>query len=122
MSYLAYKLIHLVGVALLFAALGALVVRQLGGTPPAPKDRGGRLAGTTHGIALVLILVSGFGALAKLGLGLPGWAWAKLAVWLLLGASLVAIRRLPSAALWLWWLLPLLGGVAAWLALYKPGG
>jgi len=122
MSYLAYKLIHLLGVALLFTALGAMVVRQLGATPAAPKDRGGRLAGMTHGIALVLILVSGFGALAKLGLGLPGWAWAKIGVWLLLGASLVAIRRLPAAAVWLWWLLPLLGGLAAWLALYKPGG
>jgi len=122
MSYLAYKLLHLLGVVLLFAALGALVVRQLGATPPSPKDRGGRLAGITHGVALLVILVSGFGALAKLGLGLPGWAWWKLAVWLALGASLVAIRRLPSAAPWLWWLLPFLGGVAAWLALYKPGG
>lgn len=121
MTYLAYKLIHLVGVVLLFTALGALVVRQVGGHS-SPRDRGGRLAGMTHGLALILIVVSGFGALAKLGLGLPVWAWAKLGIWLLLGASLLAIRRMPSAAPWLWWLLPILGGVAAWLALYKPGG
>ncbi len=115
MSLLAYKVLHLVGGFLLFAALGYLALR--------PADKAIKLPSISHGIALLLLLVSGFGMLAKLGimgLSWPLWIWLKLVIWLLLGAALVLVRRLPRhAALW-WWLFPLLGGAAAYLALYKP--
>lgn len=119
MSYPLYKVLHLLGVLLLFASLGGLLVQQLRG---GANGEGGRLPRVTHGIALLLILVAGFGALAKLGVGLPPWAIAKLVVWLLLGAAPVAIRRLPGLAPLLWWALPILGAAAAFLAVYKPGG
>jgi hypothetical protein len=32
----------------------------------------------------------------------------------------VLIRRAPQLSTLLWWLLPLLGGIAAWAAIYKP--
>lgn len=121
MSLAAYKVLHILGAFLLFAALGALALRHSDG-----GDREGRskLDSMSHGIALLILIVTGFGMLARLGIShdwvFPGWVWAKLAIWLLLGAALAFVRRMPRlAAVW-WWTLPLLGAVAAWLALYKP--
>ena len=95
-----------------------LVAGDAGGDPP--KDAPSRLAQMTHGLAGLLILVTGFGMLGALHLGFPVWAWCKLAIWLILGGIVVAVRKSAAAARWLWWLLPLLGVVAAWLALTKP--
>ncbi|HEX2164693.1 MAG TPA: hypothetical protein VHM02_12150 [Thermoanaerobaculia bacterium] len=121
MSLAAYKVLHLLSAFLLFAALGGLTVHAIAGR--GDRERGKKLAAATHGIALVLLLVTGFGALARLALSnpadWPGWVWAKVVVWLALGAALAA-RRFPGAAGLFWWLWPVLGGVAAWLALYKP--
>lgn len=118
MSALLFKVLHLLGVFLLFAALGGLVLRAYAGQTA--RDRAAKLAAITHGLALVILLVTGFGMLGMLKLGVPGWAWVKLGVWLAMGALVAVIRRSPSSAGWLWWLLPALGLVAAWLALYKP--
>jgi hypothetical protein len=119
MSLYVYKTLHVVGMLLLFTALGSMIQRVAdGGERP-------KLAGATHGVALLLLLVAGFGAMARLGLthdwAFPGWVWAKLGIWLLLGAAPVLIRRGGArlATLW-WWLLPLVGGLAGYLALAKP--
>lgn len=120
MSYPLFKVLHLLGVFLLFAALGGAVLRAYAARQAPPRDHASKLVGITHGLALVILLVTGFGILGMLGLGVPGWAWAKLALWLVMGALVVVIRRAPGQAGWLWWLLPLLGLVAAWLAIYKP--
>ena len=121
MSLAAYKVLHLVGAFLLFAALGALALRHKDG-----GDREGlsKLDSISHGIALLIIVVSGFGMLARLGIThdwlFPGWVWGKLVLWLLLGAALAFVRRMPRlAAVW-WWTMPLLGGLAAWMAIYQP--
>lgn len=119
MSLAAYKVLHLAGAFLLFAALGALALRHADG-----GDREGRskLDSISHGIALLILIISGFGMLTQIALDWPwaGWVWAKLAIWLLLGAALAFVRRMPRlAAVW-WWALPLVGGIAAWLAIYKP--
>ena len=70
------------------------------------------------------MLVAGFGTAAQLGLPNPGtwpmWLWIKVAVWLVLGGIIVLIRRAPQLTTLLWWLLPLLGGIAAWAAIFKP--
>jgi hypothetical protein len=120
MSIYIYKTVHLVGMFLLFTALGSMIQRAADG------EGRSKLAGASHGIALLLLLVAGFGAMAKLGLShdwaWPAWVWAKLAIWLLLGAAPVLIRRGGArlATLW-WWLLPVIGGLAGYLALAKPG-
>jgi hypothetical protein len=117
MSLPAYKLIHVLSIMLLFTALGGMLAG-----PPAGAGR--KLAGVTHGIALVLILVSGFGAAAQLGYpnpGIwPGWLWLKAFIWLLFGGVIVLIRRVPRSATLLWWVLPILGGLAGYLALFRP--
>ncbi len=120
MSALTYKILHLLGVLLAFTALGGATLRALAGTG---EDAAGRkLAGITHGVALLLILISGFGMLAKLGYDFPFplWVWLKIVIWLLIGASVAVIRRLPAQATTFWFALPVLGAAAAYLAIYKP--
>ncbi|MGE0708820.1 MAG: hypothetical protein AB7N76_22250 [Planctomycetota bacterium] len=131
MSYEFYKLVHLIGVMLLFLSLGGLaLLGQVGAAAaaegkedaaPAPPPLR-KLLLLLHGVAMFLLLVAGFGALAKLGLGFPGWVYGKLAVWLLLGAAPALLRRKPELVKTMLLLMPLLGAVAAWLALNKPGG
>lgn len=121
-SYSAYRLIHLLGIFLLFLGLGGLTIRALAG---ADDRRTRRLAAITHGVGLVLILVGGFGLLARLGVGhgsgWPHWVYGKLIIWLLMGAAIVVIRKLGGKSLILWLILPLLGLLAAYMAIYKPG-
>lgn len=122
MSLETYKLLHIVGVVFLFAALGGSVMIHWTGA--ASSERARKLAGLTHGIALLLVAFAGFGALAKLGMGglgdIPGRLWLKMGVWALLAAAPFVLRKRPALAGLFWWLLPLLGAAAAWLAFYKP--
>jgi len=116
MSVNVYKILHLAGVIFLFFALGAMVLRAMAGQ----SEAGRKLAGLTQGIALIVILVSGFGLLAKYQLGFPPWVWVKLLIWIALGGSAVLVRKLADkSALW-WWVLPLLGVLAAYLGVMKP--
>ena len=86
-SLSAYKLIHLISLFFLFTVVGGVVLHAANG-----GDRKGNVAralvGAFHGTALFLILASGFGQLARLGIKhdwlFPGWVWAKLGIWLLL--------------------------------------
>ncbi|MEM7354468.1 MAG: hypothetical protein AAF657_26915 [Acidobacteriota bacterium] len=118
MSPSLYKVLHILGVLLSFAAIGGLTLQALLGKDE--KNAARKLAGMTHGVALLLILITGFGMLAKLGLGFPTWVWIKVVIWLLIGASIAFIRRLPHLATVFWFGLPVLGAFAAYLAIYKP--
>ncbi|MFL5813179.1 MAG: hypothetical protein ACJ763_06345 [Bdellovibrionia bacterium] len=112
-SYNVYKLVHLISIFGLFLSLGCAAVME--------KSQS-RWTAPVHGISLVLILVAGFGMLARLGIhgALPGWAIGKLAVWLVFGASIALAKRrvLPLGAFLS--LIIALGGLAAGLALWKP--
>jgi uncharacterized membrane protein SirB2 len=121
MSLLAYKTIHVFAVVLTFTILGGLALHAAnGGSRDTNTQR--KLTAILHGLGLLLLLVSGFGALARLGMseGIPGWVWAKVVLWLILGAVAATFKRGPGVARLVLWLLPVLGGIAAWLALYKP--
>jgi len=117
-SYNVYKLAHLLGVIVLFLSLGGLTIDAIWG------DRRGSRAQimATHGIGLFIILLGGFGMLARLGItgGLPGWIWGKLLIWVILGGVAALPYRFPALARPLWVLVPLLGLAAAYMALYKP--
>lgn len=105
MNPLYYNIIHLVGIMALFAALGAVAAGS--------SDRCGKLAGILHGLAILLILVSGFGMLAKYQLGFPWWITVKLVIWLAMGAMLAVAKRkvLPCGAVF--GIILALGAVAA---------
>jgi hypothetical protein len=76
-----------------------------------------RLMAPFHGAGLLLVLVGGFGMLVRLGFqhgtNFPVRLWAKLAIWLALGAALMLPYRRPTLAKPLLLLLPVLGGLAA---------
>jgi len=122
-SYQAYKVIHLIGIFLTLAALAGLALAAASGatkqTNPARK-----LISVSHGVGLLVVLVGGFGLLARLGVihgsAFPGWVWAKLAIWVTMGALVAVPYRRPDLARLVFIALPVLGGLAAWLAIYKP--
>ncbi len=120
-SYPIYKLIHYLGIFVVMIASAGTLARALEESPTPDPWR--RRLGWGHGMGLFLILLGGFGMLARLniteGLTLPGWIWAKLAIWTLIG-GVVALRRKPRFALLGLIALPVLALAAGWMALYKP--
>ncbi len=112
MNYYSTKLIHLIAIFMLFLSFGLLL---------GSKSEKPRLALVLHGMALIILIISGFGILAYQGIhgALPHWIIGKLVIWLLLGVSATFARRklLPQAILIP--LLLLLGGASAYLSLWK---
>lgn len=122
-SHQFYNVVHIVGIVLVMTALGGLTVHTFNGGTRA-SNRAHPLMAALHGIGLLFVLVGGFGMLARLGFlhgtNFPGWLWVKLVIWLALGAALMLPYRRPSLAKPLLFLLPVLGGLAAYMAIYKP--
>lgn len=111
MDPLAYKVLHLAGVMAVFMGLGISLIPET-----AFKKQGGLF----HGIGLLIVLVAGFGLIAKLKYGFAPWVLIKLVIWFVIGALPVLAKKkiLPCAAVW--GLALLLGAVAAYLGIYKP--
>lgn len=145
MPYAVYKVIHYLGIFALLTVLAAALGRGAGG--PSGTGRESRASGEAepgdesgssgsgddpwrkrfaalHGTALFLILLGGFGMLARIGVEhgqlFPGWVWGKLTVWVLLGGALVAARRSPRWSVRLLFVAPLLAALAGYLAFVKP--
>jgi hypothetical protein len=119
MSYLTLKVIHLVAIALTFMGLaGALATNAASPGPSITR----RIFAISHGLGLLLLLITGFMLLIQLGIGknLPGWVWGKVIIWLLAGASIMFVRRFARFQVSLLVYLAALVGLGAWLALYKP--
>ncbi|MEY3395965.1 MAG: hypothetical protein RL346_2202 [Verrucomicrobiota bacterium] len=103
------KIMHLAGVFVLFASLGATL---LGGTHQ-------KSTSILHGISMLLILVAGFALLKKPPMG-EYWWMAKFGLWVFIGiAPLLAKKNiLPSCVVFL---LTLAAAIAAaYLAFYRP--
>ena len=120
MPYNVYKIIHLIGVLLTFMALGGAILLSI--NPQATNKKLRKWVGIHHGVGIVLALVGGFGLLARLQIHTPwpGWIYAKIGIWLVVIVLLPLALRKPQAAKGLWFGLIVLGGVAAYLAGYKP--
>ena len=117
MPLIFYKLLHILGLLMLFGAMGGAAVTAATGDGSWRK-----LHGPLHGIGLFLLLLGGFGMLARLEImgSWPGWVWGKLVIWLVLGAAPFLIRKAPEKTKGLLFATILLGFAAAYLALYKP--
>lgn len=120
MPYEFYKLLHYIGIFMTITALGGVFIFAAnGGKKESNKFR--RLVGITHGVGLVLVLVAGFGMLARLQLGgFPTWVALKVGIWLLLGGLLPVVYKRPETARPLWTLLIAISAIAAYFAIYKP--
>ena len=119
MSYEFYKVLHLLGLSLVVLSLGGVVHHVLnGGTKQSDAFRKGTMI--THGIGLLLLVVAGFGMLAKLGIFTPpGWVIGKIAIWLALGAFVAIAYKKAALAKKFWVAVPVLVTIAAVLAIYK---
>jgi len=120
--YETYKVLHILGVLLAFATLGGLALTVANGATKSTSSVR-RLIAITHGAATFIILLGGFGALARLGVmhgNLPGWVLVKLACWAVLAVLVAIPYRKPALARTIFWLLPVLGGIAVVMAIYKP--
>ena len=103
---------------MLFMGYGALLARSLLRSDSAELKR---LGAITSGIGLVLILIAGFGLIAKLyNNSFQGWMLVKLGLWILLGGVIVLINRVPSIAKLLWWVIIALGALAAYMVYMRP--
>jgi hypothetical protein len=123
MSYLTYKLIHLLGIFALVGSLSGMAVHAAAGHTKEENKRYKTLL-VLHGFGALVALTGGFGLLARLNLQsgslFPGWIWAKLGLWLLLGALVALPYRRQAWAGSLLFLIPLLAFVGGILASYKP--
>ncbi len=123
LPYSIYKLVHVFGIALALVSLGGLTVHALNGGRK--QDNAARkLLIAMHGFGALLVLVGGFGLLARIGFahggGFPLWLWVKLALWAVLAAVVILPYRAPQSTRPLLIALPLLAMAAAAMAVYKP--
>jgi len=113
--YATYKVLHLAGIFFLLFSLSSYLV-----VVNSKSDKFRKLASIMHGISLL----GGFGLLARLGImhgtDWPVWVWAKLAIWILMGAMVFFIKKFQSLSQFLWFAVPVLAIIAAYLAVYKP--
>jgi hypothetical protein len=120
MTYEFYKIVHMLGLITLFFGFGGLLVTAYAGVALNTKAR--MMGFATHGLGLILLLLGGFGMLGKMGLmkQLPGWALAKLGIWVLMGAAISIVKRKGHIGWPIAILLFGLGTTAAMLAITKP--
>jgi len=115
--YHIYLILHFVGILMVFMAFGSMIARSA----LQPDNVSWRKFGSIlSGIGLVLILLGGFGMLARLNLGFPGWAIIKTVIWVALGAMTAIINKKPQAAKPLWFITLILGILAVLTVTFKP--
>lgn len=110
-----YKLLHVLGVLLMFLGLGGVLAT--GGREGAKASRVYLLL---HGLGALASLVAGIGFAHRSGMGFPTWVIAKIAAWLVLGLMPLLVSRgiLPRAIALV--LVLGLGAFGAWVGLVQP--
>ncbi len=113
-----YKVLHLSGIFLLFLSLGAFIMKEIA----APDDkRFQRFIFMNHGIALIIILVAGFGKLAaNMSQMASGWVLVKMLVWLVMATVVMLIHKVPKLRLPMFYVVWGFGILAAYMAVFKP--
>ena len=121
-SHATYKFIHLLGIFLLFSGMGGLWAVAVSSSETF-RTSIRRLAIAAHGAAMLLILVAGFGMMARLQIShsWPLWIWIKVVIWVLLAGYPVLLKRQQKPSGILFFLAPVLGAVAAYAALFHLG-
>ena len=123
LPYSFYKIVHILGIDLTLVALGGMTVHALNGGVKA-ENAARRMIIAMHGGGVFLILLGGFGLLARIGFahgsGFPLWLWVKLALWTAFAVIAALPYRRPQAGKTLLIALPLLAMGAAMMAVYKP--
>ena len=125
MDLIQYHWLHILGLMSVFLGLGfsvgAKAIEAGNGSPRKLRIP----ASILHGVGMLVLLVSGFGSLAKLGMvggmaEFPTWVWIKLLVWLALGMMVTVVKRTQLNVTALSALFLILGSLAAFAAFWKP--
>lgn len=117
-----YEIVHVIGIAMLFVAIGGVAVHAANGGSKATSSTR-TLVSAIFGIGSFLILLGGFGMMARLGMvrGVPpNWLAVKMLIWFVLSGIVLVPYRKPQLARPFLVLLPLLAGLAVYMAVYKP--
>lgn len=118
---LFYKSLHIFGLFLSTTSLGGIAIHAAnGGTKATSRTR--TLTASMFGIGMLIALAGGFGQAARLGMTntaiFPGWLWAKIAIWIVVAVLSILPYRIPALAKPIYLLVPLLTGLAAYLAIF----
>lgn len=122
--YMLLKTFHLVGVLLIVIGVAGLATHAANGGGKRQNAVYGLLAGL-HGTGMLLVLVCGGGMLIQLmrtpGAPSPAWLATKVVIWALFAFAAVVPYRWPRLARGVLAAgLPLLGALAAVVAVLKP--
>ena len=94
MSAQFYKVIHIVSLAAVLLSLGgaSFATYAAGGKPIALK----KYFGMVHGFGILLMLIAGFGMIAKMGIvwPFPNWILVKALVWVALSGWIAVVYKL----------------------------
>jgi uncharacterized membrane protein SirB2 len=123
LPYSFYKVLHILGIALTMVSLGGMFAHALNGGLKSENQARKLLIGM-HGTGVLVVLVGGFGMLARIGFShganFPLWLWTKLGVWTVIAAAAALPYRTRSMGRPMLLVLPLLAMTAAAMAVYKP--
>jgi hypothetical protein len=105
-----YRLLHMASVYTLIFSFGSLFIGK-------NYNKGAAIA---HGIALIVILVSGFGMHAVLHLGFPTWLLLKIGIWIIFGGLIILAKKSIINGLVAWICIIALSLSAFYLAKHHP--
>lgn len=120
-TQLFYKALHIFGLFLAMTSLGGIAIHAAnGGTMATSRTRA--LTASVFGLGMLLALAGGFGQAARLGLTstgiFPGWLWAKVGIWVIVAILSILPYRIPALAKPIYLFVPVLSGLAAYLAIF----
>lgn len=121
MSYQFYLFLHIASLIIVFITLGGVVTHFLqGGTKESLQVK--KYLSIHHGIALLVVFISGFGMIAKMKYSFASdhWIYIKILCWGLLGGftGLVYKKVIPAKAAW--WMLIVIMLTAVYAVIFKP--
>ncbi len=120
MSYEVYKTLHFFGLIVAVLAVGGIFIQAK--LQPANAIAYKRPMMIAHGIGVIIMLIAGFGLLARLNLmhPMPAWVWPKLLIWFYLGVAPTLVMRVPKIRDLVIWATPFILVTAAAFAVFKP--
>jgi len=120
-SHSVYLNIHLFGIFLTLTSLAGLGAGMVVDSTKLPVGLRRSFA-IAHGLGLFLVLLGGFGMMARLGIrgDWPLWIQLKLGLWFVLGGMIALVRRVRIFSISAFVVIPLLAALGAWFAINKP--